>query len=98
VQLVVVGGRYSTSSELMSGERRHLASLGWTQTNGDTGLEQGADSPGHKLRLTYAIASDDLKGVDLGWIRRSPRIALALSRVMFDRTPAMSLMLETGPS
>lgn len=98
VQLVVVGGRYSTSSRLMSGERKRLASLGWTQTNGDTGLEQGADSPGHKLRLTYAIASDDLKGIDLGWIRRSPRIALALSRVMFDRNPAMSLMLETGSS
>lgn len=98
VQLVVVGRRHQTSTDLMNGERDHLASLGWTQSNGDTGDEQAADSPGHKLRLTYATASNDLKGIDLGWIKRSRSITMALSRVMFDRAGAMSLMLETGPS
>jgi hypothetical protein len=98
VQLVVVGGRYHTSMRLLTEEQNHLASLGWTQTDGDAGDESAADSPGHKLRLTYATASDDLKGVDLGWIKRSRRITMALSQVMFARAPALSLMLETGSS
>jgi hypothetical protein len=98
VQLVIVGGRYRTSTRLLTEEQNHLASQGWTQTDGDAGDEAAADSPGHKLRLTYATASDDLKGVDLGWIKRSPRITMALSRVMFDRAPALSLMLENGSS
>ena len=46
--------------------------------------------PGHKLRVTYATASGDLRGVDLGSIQRSRRIALALSRALFDHAPAMS--------
>jgi hypothetical protein len=98
VQLVVVGDRYHTSTRLLTQEQQHLASQGWTQTDGDAGDESAADSPGHKLRLTYATASDDLKGVDLGWIKRSRRITMAMSRVMFARAPAMSLMLETGSS
>ena len=52
--------------------------------------------PGHKLRLTYAIASLDLKDIDLGWIKRSPKIGLALSRAMFDRASSISLMLQSG--
>jgi hypothetical protein len=98
VQLVVVGDHYGSSMALMSGESRHLKSLGWGQSSGDTGVEQAAESPGHRLRLTYATAALDLQGVDLGWIRRSPLIANTLSRVMFDRLPAVSLMLETGSS
>jgi hypothetical protein len=98
VQVVVVGGRYRSSEALMSGETRHLRSLGWAQTSGDSGVEQAAESPGHKLRLTYATAALDLQGVDLGWIRRSPEITQALSRIMFSRAPALSLMLETGSS
>jgi len=98
VQLVVVGDRYPSSMSLMSGESRHLKSLGWAQSSGDTGDEQAAESPGHQLRLTYATAAEDLQGVDLGWIQRSPLIAHTLSRVMFDRVSALSLMLETGSS
>lgn len=98
VQLIVVGGRYRSSAALMSGESRYLRSLGWAQTNGDTGREEAAESPGHKLRLTFATAALDLQGVDLGWIRRSPLITDALSRVMFSRASALSLMLETGSS
>ncbi len=96
VQLVLVGPAYRSSAALLSGERRRLLSLGWGPGNGDTGDERAADSPGHTLRLTYATAALDLKDIDLGWIRRSRLIATALSQELFTRTPALSLMLETG--
>jgi hypothetical protein len=98
LQLVVVGGHYANSTALLAAEQQRLDALGWTSSVGDSGVEKAADSPGHKLRLTYATASDDLKGVDLGWIPRRPPITRALSRVMFERAPALSLMLETGSS
>jgi hypothetical protein len=98
VQLVVVGARDHSSVRLLNREAEHLKSLGWTVSNGDTGVESASESPGHKLRLTYATAADDLEGVDLGWIRRSPEITMALSRVMFNRNAALSLMLEAGSS
>jgi hypothetical protein len=98
VQLVLVGDHDQSSVGLLDREADHLKSLGWTVSNGDTGVESASESPGHKLRLTYATASDDLEGVDLGWIHRSPTVAMALSRVMFDRDSALSLMLETGSS
>jgi hypothetical protein len=98
VQLVLVGDHDRSSVHLLNREASHLKSLGWTVSNGDTGLESASDSPGHKLRLTYATAADDLEGLDLGWIRRSPKITMTLSRVMFDRRSALSLMLETGSS
>lgn len=96
VELVVVSKHAPTSDALMTAERRHLRSLGWTLTEADTGDETAANSPGHKLRLTYATAALDLKDIDLGWIRRSPRIGRALSQTMFDRAAAISLMLQTG--
>ncbi len=98
MQLVVVGKRTTSSLALLDRERRHLQSIGWTVIDADTGDEPAANSPGHKLRLTYATAALDLQGVDLGWIRRSPGIGLALSRTMFARDSALSLMLETGSS
>jgi hypothetical protein len=98
VQLVVVGGRYASSIALLTDEKRRLRQLGWTSGAGDSGVERSADSPGHALRLTYATASNDLLGIDLGWIQRRRSIALALSAEMFDRAPAISLMLETGSS
>lgn len=98
VQLVLVGDKDSSSVDLLDREANHLKSLGWTVSNGDTGVESASESPGHKLRLTYATAADDLEGVDLGWIKRSPKITMALSKVMFSRDSALSLMLETGSS
>ncbi len=97
-QLVVVDPRYRTSIALVSSERRHLRQLGWTGMNADTGEEDAAESPGHQLRVTYATAFGDLEGIDLGWIKRPRKIALALSRAMFDRSAAMSVMLEVGSS
>jgi hypothetical protein len=98
VQLVIVGSRYRSSSALLASERHHLHSLGWTSADADTGAEHAADSPGHKLRLTYATTALDLQAYDLGWIARSHMIARAMSHTMFARVPALSLMLESGSS
>lgn len=98
VELVVVDRRYANSWKLVDGERQSLSQHGWTQTNADTGDEHAAQSPGHKLRVTYATAIGDLKDVELGWVTRSRAISLALSKTIFDRAAAMSVMLELGPS
>jgi hypothetical protein len=98
IQLVVVGNHYRSSTALLDSERRHLKAIGWGMANADTGDEHAADSPGHELRLTYATAALDLKDIDLGWVQRSPMLGRSLSRVMFDRSSALSLMLEKGSS
>jgi hypothetical protein len=96
VQLVVVGPRYPSSDALLRAEHRRLLSLGWSGANADTGEQHAADSPGRKLRVTYATAFGDLLGLDLGWIHRSNTVELALSHAMFDRSSAMSMLLEEG--
>jgi hypothetical protein len=98
IELVVVDRRYKTSTDLVEDEHAQLLSHGWTGGQGDFSQQKAADSPGHKLRVTYATASGDLRGVDLGTIQRPRGITLALSRVMFDQAPAMSIMLEVGAS
>jgi hypothetical protein len=98
LELVVVDARYRSSSDLLTSEQLYLSARGWTSTGGDTGQELAANSPAHPLRLTYATADGDLRGADLGWIQRSRKTALALSRVIFGRAPAISLMLETSSS
>ena len=87
-----------SATDLVKGEHRQLRKHGWTGGQGDFSQQKAADSPGHKLRVTYATAAGDLRGVDLGSIQRPRRITLALSRVMFDQAPAMSIMLEIGAS
>ena len=96
LELVVVDSRYRTSEDLVAGEHGVLRSQGWTGANGDTGDEHAADSPGHKLRVTYATPYGDLKGIDLGFVKRNPGIAVALSRTFFARSSAMSVLLEIG--
>ena len=98
VELVVVDGHSHSSGALVAKERFHLGKLGWTFGQGDIPDERSASSPDGKLRVIYTTASADLLGVDLGWISRSRPVALALSRAMFNRQAAMSLMLETGPA
>ena len=98
VQLVIADPQFANSTDLLRSERRHLKALGWTTANADNGDEHAADSPHHRLHLLYATAALDLKGLDLGWIQRAPVITRTLSRTMFDRTSALSLMLETGSS
>ncbi|MGI8715116.1 MAG: hypothetical protein ACR2NR_18420 [Solirubrobacteraceae bacterium] len=98
LQLVVVGARYPTATALLTGEEQRLRTVGWTSTVGDTPKERSADSPGHKLRLSYALAADDLESWDLGSLKRRPSIARALAATMFERVPALSLMLQAGSS
>ena len=98
LELVVVDRRYRCSDALRASEHHQLHSRGWRSVGGDTGEQLAANSPGHKLRLTYSTAAGDLEDIDLGWIQRPRAITLALSRAMFDRTPAMSMMLEVGAS
>ncbi len=95
-ELVVVAPRYRDSDELLRAEHRQLLKRGWSGAAGDIGGEKAADSPGHRLRVTYATPTGDLRGYDLGWIRRSPQITLALSRAYFAHEPAMSMLLEQG--
>jgi hypothetical protein len=97
-ELVVVAPRYPNSDKLVNSEQRQLHSNGWSNADGDIGGERAADSPGHSLRLTYATPTGDLQGIDLGWIRRSRPVTLALSRAIFEHAPAMSMLLELGTS
>jgi hypothetical protein len=94
LELVVVSDRFRSSDALVTGEHRLLRRSGWTADHAQTGDETAAESPGDKLRVTYATASGDLRDIEIGWIRRSHDVSLALSRTLFDRSPAMSMMLE----
>ncbi len=98
LEIVAVDPRYHSSQELADAEDALVRKAGWSTTDADTGDERAAESPGHKLRVTYATAYGDLKGIDVGWIHRSRQIALALSRAMFDRSSAISLELDRGSS
>ena len=60
------------------------------------GPERAADSPGDHLRVTYATATGDLQGVELGWIQRARPVTVALSRTLFDHTSALSILLQLG--
>ena len=71
--------------------RRH-----WSGADGDTSNEHAADSPGHKLRVTYAPPIGELQGIDVGGVRRSKAVALALSNAFFAHTPVISMLLEVG--
>jgi hypothetical protein len=98
IELVVTDPRYKSSDNLAHDESKHLRKAGWSLADGDTSTESSANSPGHKLRLTYSTAADDLQQIDLGQITRSRNVVLALSSSMFDRAAAMSMILEAGAS
>jgi hypothetical protein len=98
VELVVTDPRYKSSDNLAHDESKRLRKSGWSLADGDTSTESSANSPGHKFRLTYSTAADDLQQIDLGQITRRRPITLALSNSMFDRAAAMSMMLEVGAS
>jgi hypothetical protein len=98
IELVVVDPHYKSSDVLALDESHQLRNKGWSLADGDTGEETAANSPGHKFRLTFSTAVGDLRDIDLGSIKRSRPVTLALSDSIFDRTPAMSMMLEVGAS
>jgi hypothetical protein len=96
LQLVVVGPGFRNSNQLLKKEHLHLKALGWTGANAEIGGQWAADSPGHKLHLTFATANTDLQGTELGWIKRTRAIQLTLSRQLFARVPSLSMVLEEG--
>jgi hypothetical protein len=96
VQIVVVDSAYRSSKDLVDAEHLWIHKHGWQGVPGDIGDERAAVSPDQTLHVTYGTADGDLRGIDLGWIHRSPQIADALSRTLFAHTAAMSVMLETG--
>jgi hypothetical protein len=97
-ELLVVAPRYRSSDDLVKDEHALLKKSGWTGADADTGGQHAADSPGHKLRVTYATASGELQRIINGDTRRSRQLELALSHTMFARAAAMSMLLEVGAS
>jgi len=98
VQVVLTGRGYPSSGVLRTRYQTELARRGWTTSNGPDGNETAADSPGHELHLTYATAYEDLLGIDSNWIQRAAPISRSLAATMFDRMPALSIMLIKGSS
>jgi hypothetical protein len=95
-EVVVVAPSYRSSAALLRSEHRHLLKLGWSGANADVNGENAADSPGHKLRLSYATDYGDLQAIDLGYTKRSRQVTFALSRAIFDHAPTLSMLLEKG--
>jgi hypothetical protein len=98
LEAVVVDRTAANSGALTAAEDRLLHRRGWKSSAGDDGDEVAANSPGQKLRVTFATAFDDLIGLDEQWIKRAGSIRIALDRTLIERTPAMSVMLEVGPT
>jgi hypothetical protein len=96
LELVIQYRHYPSSRGLVLAQRDLLKAQGWTGGSPDTGDELADESPGNKLRLTYGSAVDDLKGIDLGWIKRPTPIETALDRAVFTGVPTISLLLEPG--
>ena len=98
LDLVLVSPGSSSAQELVARERRWLRRRGWIRVLAQNGDESAADSPDDRFRVTYTTAALDLKDVDRGWIKRPRSIALALSHVIYQGSPAMSMMVVAGPS
>jgi hypothetical protein len=98
LDLVLVNPHFKSAQDLIMNERRWLKQHHWVPVSAQTGDEQAANSPGDRVRVTFATAALDLKDIDLGWIKRPRPIALALSRAIYDGAPAMSVNVVAGPS
>jgi hypothetical protein len=96
IELVVQDARFHSSRALVLAERDQLRAHGWTGASPDDGIQLADESPGHKLRITYATAVDDLQGIDLKWFTRPAQIETTLDRAVFDGVPTMSVLLEAG--
>jgi hypothetical protein len=97
-QMVVTGARFASSADLFNSENARLRQLGWSDNRGDTGKQLAAQSPGNEYRMYFDTAYNDLLALDMGWIHRSAPIGRALSEAIFDRAPAISVMLVRGSS
>ncbi len=95
-ELVVAAPRYRSSEALLRSEHDLLRKRGWSGASADILGEHAADSPGHKLRVTYATAYDELQASDRQFIHRPRNVILALSNALFGHTPTLSMLLEQG--
>lgn len=96
LELVVAAPHYGSSRLLVLAERNLLRAHDWTGASPQTADQLADESPGNKLRITYATAYGDLKGIDLGWIQRTSEVQRSLAAQMFAGTPAMSAQLQIG--
>jgi hypothetical protein len=96
LELVVLGPGYPSSRALVLAERDRLRAEGWIGASPTTGDQLANESPNNKFRVTYATAFQDLKGTDIGWIKRSWPTISALDLTLFNRAVAMSILLEIG--
>jgi hypothetical protein len=98
VYAIIIDRRYRSSHDFLLTERKLLARARWTSSFADTGLERSAESPGHRLRLTYTTADDDLRAIDQHYVKRPGTITLRLSKLDFAGAPALSVTLQAGSS
>jgi hypothetical protein len=96
LELVVVDPRYASPRDLVLAERNVLKAHGWTGASAQTGDELADESPGHKVRITYATAYGDLHDIEFGWVARTRQTQEALSKQMFAGAIAMSAQLQVG--
>ena len=95
-ELVVAGAGYRDSNALFEAEHRLLLSRHWSGADGDIRSQHAADSPGHRLRVTYANPVDELTGTGIFGVRRTQAIQLALTNAVFGHTSEISMLLEVG--
>ena len=99
LNIVIVDPLYHSSVSLLEAEHTWVHAAGWNGVGGDTGDETAAESPGHKLRVTYATAYGDLKGIDLGSDPAPAEDrARALARACSIARRRSASMLEAGAS
>lgn len=98
IQLVVADEKFSSAGALATGEARRLQRMGWTLQEGEIDQERSALSPSGRLRIVYASAPQELLAIDFGWTTRTPALISSLDHKVLERTPAMLLVLEAGPS
>jgi hypothetical protein len=96
LELVIVDRNYKSARDLVVAERDLLTHRGWTAVAPPTADELADESPGHNLRVTYATAYGDLKGVDLGWVERSLEVRRSLGEQLFAGAPAISALVQSG--
>jgi hypothetical protein len=95
IEFAVYNRRYANSDDLFGAEKKLLHRHHWTDANGLVGPESAADSPGHKLHLTYATAGSELDATAEHYVTRPRSIVSALSNSFFGTsTPAMAMILE----
>jgi hypothetical protein len=96
LELVVVDRDYKSARDFVVAERDLLKRQGWSTVAPPTADELAAESPGHKLRITYATAYGDLKGIDLGWLQRSLAVRRSLGEQLVAGAPALSALVQSG--